>query len=107
MPKLISESDVKLKQIRESSERLRCSAVCKTLYSVEHQGRLIGYVWSEEGFSYRGTQGWNRGIRLRDYRPTEWHFGVRLGISVLPCPRVSRKLALKAGLFALNHAKWY
>lgn len=44
------------------------------VYVVTVGGKIAGYVWSRKGFSYRGTQGWNRGIRIRDYHPTEWHF---------------------------------
>lgn len=32
----------------------------------------LGYVYKRRGFSYRGKQGWNRGVRLRDFHPTEW-----------------------------------
>lgn len=41
----------------------------------------IGYVWSREGFSYRGTQGWNGGVRVRDFHPTEWCCGRTLGLN--------------------------
>lgn len=47
----------------------------RTLYAVFRGRRLLGYVWSYVGFSYRGEQGWNRGIRLRDYHPVEWRYG--------------------------------
>jgi hypothetical protein len=50
-----------------------------TCYSVTIDGRLIGYVWSERGFSYRGDQGWNRGIRLKDFHPWEWHYSGERG----------------------------
>lgn len=48
-------------------------------YSVSKDGKILGYVWKKRGFSYRGTQGWNRGIRLQDYHPIEWYFGKVLG----------------------------
>ena len=48
---------------------------CLTAYRVLLDGNLIGFVWSRRGFSYRGTEGWNRGIRLRDYHPVEWCCG--------------------------------
>lgn len=44
----------------------------RTLYEVFIGKKPIGFVWSYEGFCYRGTQGWNSGIRIRDYHPIEW-----------------------------------
>jgi len=43
-------------------------------YSVREQKTLtsLGWVRRQRGFSYRGVDGWNRGIRLRDFHPTEW-----------------------------------
>lgn len=47
-------------------------------YAVLYAGRVIGYVWSEEGFSYRGMNGWNSGIRIRDFHPTVWGYCIKL-----------------------------
>lgn len=47
-----------------------------TAYRVRRNGVLIGFVWSCRVLSYRGTQGWNRGIRIRDFHPLEWRSGV-------------------------------
>jgi hypothetical protein len=38
----------------------------------------LGYTWKEEVFTYMGTEGWNRGTRIRDYYPVEWKAGKRL-----------------------------
>jgi hypothetical protein len=32
----------------------------------------LGCVYKQRGFSYRGRDGYNRGIRLRDFHPTDW-----------------------------------
>lgn len=48
-------------------------------YEVWVGGEKIGVVWSQEGFSYRGENGWNSGIRIQDFSPTEWHCGPELG----------------------------
>jgi hypothetical protein len=64
--------DVVLKKIDPGSRR--------TAYAVHRGRRLVGYVWSVVGFSYRGTQGWNRGVRLRDYHPVEWRYGLAMGL---------------------------
>jgi hypothetical protein len=50
----------------------------RTVYRVLWKGLDLGYVWSRRGFSYRGAQGWNAGVRLRDFRPIEWRYGVDL-----------------------------
>jgi len=50
-------------------------------YEVWDKNVKLGVVWSRRGFSYRGEQGWNRGIRIRDYHPTEWQSGQTLGIT--------------------------
>jgi hypothetical protein len=50
----------------------------KTAYRVLLDGKEIGFVWSYRGHSYRGMQGWNRGIRLQDYHPTTWKYGPSL-----------------------------
>ena len=50
-----------------------------TGYRVHRGTKFLGYVWSREGHSYRGSQGWNRGIRLTDFYPTEWKYGAHLG----------------------------
>lgn len=54
------------------------SSNIQTAYMVEVDGELIGAVWSRKGFSYRGTKGWNRGLRCRDFHPIEWHYGKRV-----------------------------
>jgi hypothetical protein len=46
-----------------------------TAYQVTFNGKEIGYVWRQICFSYRGNQGWNRGVRLHDYHPKEWRYG--------------------------------
>lgn len=38
-----------------------------------------GFVWSKRTLSYRGSQGWNRGIRLKDFHPLHWEYGKQLG----------------------------
>lgn len=50
----------------------------RSTYEVFADGASIGFVWSKRGFSYRGTQGWNSGIRIRDFHPTEWYYGKTL-----------------------------
>lgn len=64
---------------KEELERRFLRATIRTAYEVFDEGKSIGYVWSKEGFSYRGTQGWNSGIRIRDYSPIEWYYGRLLG----------------------------
>jgi hypothetical protein len=59
--------------------RVECSHA-ETAYAVEVNGEQVGFVWSRRGFSYRGTQGWNRGIRIRDFHPLEWHYGQKVGL---------------------------
>lgn len=46
----------------------------RTMYEVQRNGLRVGWIWSRVGFSYRGTQGMNRGIRLRDFHPIEWRY---------------------------------
>jgi hypothetical protein len=46
-----------------------------TCYRVLLNNEPLGYVFCRRGFSYRGTEGWNRGIRLRDFHPWEWCTG--------------------------------
>jgi hypothetical protein len=48
-------------------------------YTVWLDGVMRGYVWKQRGFSYRGTQGWNRGIRCKDFHPIEWRYGPHIG----------------------------
>ena len=54
------------------------SVLYLTAYEVFHADKSIGFVKKRRGFSYRGTGGWNRGIRLRDYHPIEWVYGKEL-----------------------------
>ena len=58
---------------------MKTDSLIKTGYIIEVDGVQRGFVWSVNGFSYRGTQGWNRGIRCQDFHPIEWHQGVTLG----------------------------
>ena len=51
----------------------------KTRYVVSQGDTPLGIVFSYEGFSYRGSQGTCRGIRLRDFHPTDWGFIARDG----------------------------
>ena len=44
----------------------------RTAYEVYRGAKKIGYVFSRVGSSYRGMEGWNRGIRLKDFHPIEW-----------------------------------
>lgn len=46
-----------------------------TCYQVSQGERPVGYVWSIKELSYRGTQGWNAGIRLQDFHPIRWRCG--------------------------------
>lgn len=46
-----------------------------TLYRVNVGKNFVGYVWSKRHFSYWGTEGWNRGLRSRDFHPIRWHAG--------------------------------
>lgn len=66
-------------------------------YSVFLDGKHIGYVFSREGFSYRGTNGWNSGIRCRDFHPTKWHYSERdsVYLFVRGLGRRTRKRAVK------------
>jgi hypothetical protein len=43
--------------------------------SVSCGGCVIGFVWKVRGFSYRGVDGWNRGVRLKDFHPIHWECG--------------------------------
>ena len=45
-----------------------------TGYIVNYDGVEIGKVYKKQGFSYRGTNGWNSGIRLQDFHPIEWRY---------------------------------
>lgn len=53
-----------------------------TAYEVTRGADRLGFVWSFQGFSYRGDGGWNSGIRCRDFYPTRWHYGKTLGIAL-------------------------
>jgi len=46
----------------------------QTRYDVMLGETLIGHVYSSKELSYRGMQGWNRGIRLKDFHPTIWRY---------------------------------
>lgn len=59
----------------------------RTVYSVWIGRRRVGFVWSTVGFSYFGDQGWNRGIRLRDFHPVEWFFGNSLDVGTVTYSR--------------------
>lgn len=50
----------------------------ETYYLIKRGGELLGYAWKEEVFTYMGTEGWNRGTRIRDYHPIEWKCGRQL-----------------------------
>lgn len=73
-------------------------------YSVTADGKQIGFVWKRKGFSYRGMQGWNRGIRLRDFHPIEWVWGERLGVSDGRLSTYSRQNAADRLRLALHGA---
>lgn len=46
-------------------------------YAVIHCRKgLIGYVWRIRKHSYRGTEGWNRGLRCRDFQPIRWGYSL-------------------------------
>jgi hypothetical protein len=51
-----------------------------TAYRVNVGKQFVGYVWKRRGFCYRGMQGRNRDIRIRDYHPIEWRYGKYLGV---------------------------
>lgn len=51
----------------------------------------LGCVYKHRGFSYRGKQGWNRGVRLRDFHPTEW---IAIGVGLESPPQRTRKDAV-------------
>lgn len=74
------------------------SSFTLTCYQVSVKGgSVVGYVWKERGFSYRGTQGWNRGVRLKDFHPMEWHYGKKLGIKESGSyGQISRKFAINS-----------
>ena len=55
------------------------TGLIRTAYEVFVDSKSMGFVWSREGFSYRGMEGWNRGIRLKDFHPIEWRYGKVLG----------------------------
>lgn len=42
------------------------------VYDVIADGRVLGTVERRAILSYRGTQGWNRGVRIKDYHPAAW-----------------------------------
>lgn len=56
-------------------KRIENEEAGETAYEVLADGQSIGFVWSARVFSYRGTEGWNRGLRLRDFHPKEWRYG--------------------------------
>jgi hypothetical protein len=53
-------------------ERLPDSSLYLIGYIVLIGGTKVGEVLKVKGFSYWGTQGWNRGIRITDFSPTSW-----------------------------------
>jgi hypothetical protein len=53
----------------------RSPATSATNYQVFLNGKSIGFVWSRRILSYRGKEGWNRGLRLRDFHPAVWYYG--------------------------------
>lgn len=68
----------------------------RTTYVVKLSRQVIGYVWSIRGFSYRGVQGWNRGVRIRDYHPIEWYYGFKLESYTGSHSAYNRRLAVEA-----------
>lgn len=69
-------------------------------YAVSLAGTALGFVWKTRVLSYRGTEGWNRGLRIRDYNPVEWRAASVLGGHPATASR-SRKGAAQA----LNYVK--
>lgn len=55
-----------------------------TAYSVRVSEKEVGFVWKKQTFSYRGKEGWNRGIRLHDYHPIRWEYGAEIGAYKAP-----------------------
>lgn len=45
-----------------------------TRYEVSCGGEVIGHVSSGKVLTYRGKDGWCRGVRLRDFHPTRWNY---------------------------------
>ncbi len=58
--------------------KLASSPLYRTAYSVWVGKKCIGYVWSKNGFSYLGSQGWNKGYRITDFHPIDWEYGKTL-----------------------------
>lgn len=68
-------------ELRNASLRFRKVAPtgrCLTAYEVLVDSRSIGFVWSRRTHSYRGTEGWNRGLRSKDFHPIRWYCGLQL-----------------------------
>lgn len=61
-------------KVHTTTIRLKDSHSYITGYAVYGNGEKIGEAYKKRGFSYRGTNGWNSGIRLRDYHPIEWRY---------------------------------
>ena len=57
---------IRYRKVRSSDES------CAYEVTNRKTGKLLGYVFSRRGFSYRGMQGWNAGVRLKDFHPWEW-----------------------------------
>lgn len=55
-------------------KRMPDSPLYLTGYDVIYNGKLIGQVFKKRSFSYRGSQGWNSGIRLHDFHPIQWNY---------------------------------
>ena len=76
-------------------EQLPKSGLYLTAYKAYYMGELLGTIYKKRGFSYMGTQGWNRGIRLRDYHPIEWSFKMDGDHSVKGSWALNRKSAIE------------
>lgn len=92
--------DIKFKKVGTVDEDGCCA------YEVvdRDDGKRYGWAWSHIGFSYRGTDGWNSGIRCKDFYPKEWlwsengcHYGDKCGV-----PERTRTAATRRLLDSVN-----
>lgn len=76
----------------------------QSAYEVFKDGVPIGFVWSTRVLSYRGTQGWNRGIRVRDFHPLEWRYSKQNNLFDRDSSYARTRRSAVRGLTATTHA---
>ena len=66
----MSKEKIKLIKLPDSSMHI-------TGYTVFRGDIEIGEVLKQRGFSYRGSGGWNSGVRFKDFHPIKWSYCVK------------------------------